>query len=439
MTSKTMTSAFPLPLVTITIVLLLLLCSSLSLAQPVHDPAKRKDRVDPNQLLSFFVTLSPNDIEAAEKLVEQIYDPKHDNYHKFLKPAEFYTKFSPKPEQVQKVTDHLKANGIEVTKIEDNQMLLHVKASTARVESFFNVNMHTYVDDQDGSTFMAPDVEPTVPSGATAVIGLDTSVKLSHSNQFEKEGQTKRHLTNSVPFNGGPEYIRTPYDIPSTLYDGSSQTIAVVEFDNFLDVDIATYSDYFNLPPANMERIYVDNGCSNICKSPLGIVPCGCSYNASRAPSNFYNQIGVTSEISSLHAVAPNAKMLVYVGANVGAGFSTYSKIAADNRASVVISSWGVAEYRIPPIVLTVFQFIFVQMALQGQAFFASTGAYGPVAGYPIRQLMVFHPAGQKYVTAVGSTSLTANPVTAQWEKETSLFTPYLAGGGCIFFIFYHS
>ena len=89
-----MTSAFPLPLVTITIILLLLLRSSLSLAQPVHDPAKRKDRVDPNQLLSFFVTLSPNDIEAAEKLVEQIYDPKHDNYHKFLKPAEFYTKLS---------------------------------------------------------------------------------------------------------------------------------------------------------------------------------------------------------------------------------------------------------------------------------------------------------------------------------------------------------
>ena len=172
------------------------------------------------------------------------------------------------------------------------------------------------------------------------------------------------------------------------------------------------YVNYFNLPSANFRRIYVDHSCASACPEGNIFVPCQFNNSAPRQPLKYYNQLGVAQDICLTLTVVPSAEILVYIGATVGEGFTTISKVAANNYAPVVLINWVTPQNLIPAPLLPYFEFLFLQMVLQGQSVFSPTGDSGPFADYPNRQFIVNEPAGERYVVAVGGTSLTVNLVT---------------------------
>ncbi len=97
-------------------------------------------------------------------------------------------------------------------------------------------------------------------------------------------------------------------------------------------------------------------------------------------------------------------------------------RIAQDDVAKVVSTSWGSCESETDPSLMTTENTIFEQMAAQGQSMFAAAGDQGSEACFVSSDaadtsLSVSDPASQPYVTGVGGVSLA--PLLGSYPQTT--------------------
>jgi kumamolisin len=378
-----------------------------------HVPAKALSKavylkkLDPETQVPLTFMLPLRNREALEKLVQSIYDPADEqHYHRYLTSEEFASQFGPAQKDYDRVIAWAKRAGLSVTGTHPNRTLLNVSGSAAAVEKAFNVGLHHY-QNPDGRIFYAPDNDPEV-SGSIAsivygIVGLDSHA-VRHTYHRRKESTTlspdrksPSHAFPSGP-NGGyaPGDLLTAYNLTSVKANGSGQTIALFELGGYLASDISTYTSQFGLPPARLKNVAVDGGSSG------GPNP------------------EVTLDIELALALAPQSEIYVYEGPNSEQGvLDTYNRIATDNLAKQVSTSWGMGENESSAQSLQAEEAIFLQMASQGQTIYAAAGDSGAYDDYPSMTLMVDDPASQPYVTGVGGTSLTVNAQSGVYGSET--------------------
>jgi kumamolisin len=134
----------------------------------------------------------------------------------------------------------------------------------------------------------------------------------------------------------------------------------------------------------------------------------------------------VVLDIEMMVGLAPKAsKIVVYEGPNSSAGvIDTYAKIASDNTAQQISSSWGEAEDQAAAADMKSENTVFKQMVAQGQTLYSASGDSG--ADDDGSKLSVDDPSGQPYVIAVGGTTMTIGSNGA-FQSETTWNE--LAGG----------
>ncbi len=189
---------------------------------------------------------------------------------------------------------------------------------------------------------------------------------------------------------------------------GAGATVALVEYEPYTPSDIDAFQDCYGTD-ASITDIDVNGGPGN-------------------GP-----QIGEAAlDIEILTALVPEAELLVYQGPNDGSP-DVYARIADDNVAQVVSTSWGSCELFMDQDTVLAESLIFQQMAAQGQTILSaagddgSTDCYDRVDNPTQTQLAVDDPASQPTVTGVGGTSLvqaTDPPVEQVWNDASG------AGGG---------
>jgi subtilase family serine protease len=107
-----------------------------------------------------------------------------------------------------------------------------------------------------------------------------------------------------------------------------------------------------------------------------------------------------------VHALAPGANIYFYTGNSAGNAADIWNRIATDNIAKQVSSSWSASP---PPSTLNQ---ILQQMASQGQSVFNASGD-GGYSGSP------FGWDDNPYMTSVGGTELVTSGANGPWSSET--------------------
>ncbi len=372
-----------------------------------------KHLTDSNQQLNLSIGLTPNNLPQLDNLLQGLYDPQSPNFHQFLTPDQFNNLFAPTPDQVQQVEDYLQGQGLTVTDVSSNNLLINASSSVSQAQQAFNMQIGDYQNGQD--SFYANTSPPELPSGisklVTSISGLDNTKKYhSHYQQL---------TTPSGPSGGyGPQDIANAYDIAplqsaGTL--GNNQTIALLELDGYQPTDIIQYLLNYNLRTSlpSISNIMVDgfNGLPG------------------------QGAIEVELDMEMLAAVAPHANQLVYEGPNTPQGFNdTLNKIVTDNKARTVSISWGICESASGSAELQTLDNIFKQGAAQGMSFFAAAGDAG---AYDCKDtnLAVDSPASDPNVTGVGGTTLQLGTgggygSESVWSDPNDFHAPMGAGGG---------
>ncbi len=352
-----------------------------------------RGKVSDDQSIPVTIALRLNNEDDLDQRLAEMYQPGNPNYHKFFATGEFDARYAPTPAQVAAAQQFMLSHGIQPASVDGTGFMIHAVGSAAAMNEAFQTEIHQYID-SSGKEYFAPAVEPTMPDGLSiqAVHGLDNV------------GQLRKHLVSSQLSpnvgsgpNGGlsPVNIRGAYSISSST-NGAGQVMAVVEFDGYTASDIAGYESAFGLPSVPLQNVMVD----------------GASGSAGSGADE------VTLDIELMVAMAPGAsKLMVYEAPNsLQSVLDIYTRIANDNTAKVVSTSWGSPEASVSSTFLESENVIFKKMAGQGQTMFAATGDHG--ADDNGSSLSVDDPASQPYVVAVGGTHMNVNG--SQYESETT-------------------
>lgn len=391
-------------------------------AVPLVQQAHLLQAADVNQQLNLSIGLQPRNQADLDNLLSALYDPQAPQYHQFLTPDQFNQLFAPTSDQVQQVVTFLQGQGLTVTSVAPNNLLIDASSTVAQAQHTFNTQINTY---QLGShSFYANATAPTIPGSIsqliTSISGLDNSVQYhplyqqSVNRQVTKQNQ---HTHLAGPTSGyAPKDLTAAYDtvpLQSAGNLGDNQTVALFELDGYQPNDIAQYLQNYNLGNPGISNVLVDG------------------FNGSAGQG----AIEVELDMEIVAAMAPHANQIVYEGPNTTQGLNdTYNKIVTDNKAQITSTSWGLCENSSGSAELQTLDTIFKQGAAQGISFFAASGDSGAY-DCSDTNLAVDSPASDPYITGVGGTNLKLKGGTygseSVWSNPGSIQRgPKGAGGG---------
>jgi subtilase family serine protease len=383
------------------------------------------------------VVLAPGNESQLSDLLANLYNPNSPSYRQWLATGEFYSRFAPSAAQIAAVQDHLQAHGL-VLEQSSSPFLVRASGPSSVVEAAFGTSLHTYRNPR-GITYFSNASDVRVPTslaaGVRGVVGLSNTVRLrprvllpaNHKSPTtpgcETPYVTAEQLFNAFngvsgfPYGYGdgpgcngltPSQTNSIYDAPNVGPSGrgAGVTLAVFELSAYTQSDITTWAQTFYgrhyTPP--LENINVDDGpLSTFCPPGDTCYP------------GYGGDIEVNADIEMQLTIAPDARhLLVYNAPNDALGLTEldeYTKIANDNRADSVSSSWGECERDIGAAIAQAENEVFEQMAAQGQSMFSSAGDTGGFDcirdGTPNPDAInVGDPSSQPWVTSVGGTSL---------------------------------
>jgi subtilase family serine protease len=375
-----------------------------------HAVAKFSDqgKMDESQQLSITVNLGLNNQDELDQELAAMYQQGSPTYHQFLTTEQFRAKYAPTADQVEQAKSYLISQGVVPTTVDEGQMLIHAAGSAKALNSAFHTEIHNYKD-SSGNSYFAPAYEMQADASAPiqGVLGLQNVMKAhGHAVKKTNTGPTKGTGTSQTGTGSGGGYapadIKTAYSMPAGA-NGAGQTVAVFELDGFDQSDITEYESTFGLPALAPTVSLVD--------SATGSAGGGIDE--------------VTLDIEFMLAVAPNvSNMIVYEGENSEQGIiDVYAKIANDNTAKSVSTSWGSSENSLSSADIQSEAAVFAQMAAQGQSIFSAAGDSG--ADDDGSSLSIDDPSAQPNVTAVGGTTLTTNS-----DQSYGSETTWTDGGG---------
>ncbi len=379
---------------------------------PALQDATYVSHSDPNAEMTIVVGLERHNEAEFDDLLNRLYDADSPDYHRWITPTDFLSRFSPSQADVDAVRQHLESHGLDIKRVSDNRVLVQATGTVAQIEEAFAININVY---QLGTeTHFSNDRNPSVPSSLKDVVesvtGLTSLETMHHASNFEPSPAATVSYT--------PLEIASIYNFPSrlntfhgkTIYDGAGITIAIAIFDTYLASDV----DYFWTYYYQINRTgTLTNICVNGCTSTLNYEP--------------------TLDVEWSGAQAPGANLLVYE--TPSSSFSNFellfSQIASDNSAQIVSISQGACESNFGTTIMKTVDASFAQMASEGVTIFAGSGDYGAYGYLPSgpcdgTKLQIGFPPSDPNVTAVGGTTLNATSLFKY--KSESAWTD--SGGG---------
>ncbi len=392
--------------------------------------------------MSIEVALAPRHNAALNALLRALYTKGNRKYHHWLAKGQFDAFFAPAAATRSAVGRYLTQSGLKL-EASSSPFLVRAVGSSQQVSAAFQTTLRTYKG-AGGAAFFANSsavrVPATLASGVLGVIGLANtarahdmvlpakpsagSAKRSASNAscetaYPTVDQLVGLYVNGVNFpsgyGGGPGCSGLTPSQTNSLYDapnagargkGAGVTTAVFELSAYLPSDILTWAhNYYGphfTPP--LQNVTVDGG-------PLNPI---CPVGDSCPPSieGYAGDIEVDADIEQQLAIAPDVShIIVYNAPNDETGqteLDEYTRIANDDVASTISTSWGECEAALGPAMAQAENVAFEQMATQGQTIFAAAGddgAFDCLDATGTTGAAVDDPASQPWVTGAGGTS----------------------------------
>jgi kumamolisin len=243
----------------------------------------------------------------------------------------------------------------------------------------------------------------------TGVIGLDTRPAVRRTPTTGSGAALAARQASG----GGldPSALRAVYDVTPLAakgLDGSGQTVALAEIDQYRQSDVAQYDAAFALSAPAPRVISVAGGSRTASPEPV-------------------------LDIEVLHAIAPKAQILVYEsGADLRSLAQMFGQIVSDNRAQIVSISLGACEIGLDPAsasgFLDALNADFQRADAQGMSVLVASGDSGAY-GCQDNHLAVDLPGSSPYVTSVGGTALFP-AADGGYGREDGWEGPLEAAGG---------
>ncbi len=345
-----------------------------------------------------------------ERLLEAQQTRGNKEYHKWLTPEEYASRFGVSQSDIQKLTSWLQDLGFSDIEAARSRNAISFSGTAAQVQAAFQTPIHQY--QLDGERHYANSSDPVLPKPLAGVIegirGLNDFHPKPHL--IRSRATIHPHFTSSISGNHflTPDDFATIYDVQS-LYgsgvDGTGQKIAVAGQSDITLSDIAAFRSAAGLPP-----------------NPPTVVLTGTDPG-----TNSGDESEADLDIEWSGAIARNAS-IIYV--NSKDAFTSAIYAATNNVAPVLVLTYGACESQIGGTEINSLNSTFQQANAQGMTVLVASGDDGaadcdepndpnaPAESVATKGLAVDFPASSPYVTGVGGTEL--NDCTGNYWNATN-------------------
>ncbi|MGH9172629.1 MAG: IPT/TIG domain-containing protein [Acidimicrobiales bacterium] len=407
--------------------------------------------VSRQKLVTGAVAITPRDDAGLVSYIKEVTTASSPLFHQYLSEHQYVSDFGPTASTITAVKSTLQAEGLRVSNVSPNGLLVTFSSPASRIESAFHTGLATvrmpdgYVGTETTSGVKLP---ASIASDVTAVIGLDNLAPEDSAGLVRAPAKD----TGTFPKATGPK-LPAVSGAPAACPDA---TAAAAAYGGLTDAQIANSYGAFGLykagdlgtgdtialfelepvSPADVltfDKCYFGNAGATAMGKRLSIVPVDGGQAAG------YGSGESILDVDDLSAMAPGAAIDVYEAPNTSYGSTDeWNAIVAADKAQVVSTSWAECEQSMQvgdPGGQQVENFIFQEAAVQGQSIFGAAGDSGSeecnAAGTDNPALSVLDPSSQPYVVSVGGTTIddaTQPPAERVWNDGAN----WGGGGGGI-------
>jgi Pro-kumamolisin, activation domain/MBG domain (YGX type)/Bacterial Ig-like domain (group 3) len=342
---------------------------------------------------------SPGQQAELDNLVARQQQPTAPEYHRWLTPQAFGSRFGASPQDIEKIANWLESRGLHVNGVMNNAMFIDFSATAGQVREVFQTQLHYY--NIRGGKYPANAQDPMIPAALAAVVsGIEGLSKIPpramHTPVHPASYDPATHRWQSPASDGnaaalpnysagGAEYLVTPQDY-YTIYNvhkvfnggnlGAGASVAVIERSDFNYIipfvinttgpvaggDVATFRNLFGVPGTLNMSVY--HGYGSVTCSDPGIVS---------------DEGEAVLDAEWANALAPAANLIFMSCDNTidNGIFTSMLALIDNNMADVMSMSYGRSELGFTASNYSSQDTLYAQAATQGQSFFVSAGDSG--------------------------------------------------------------
>ncbi len=384
-------------------------------AHPLARLQFERGRVAPDrQMTGVALTFRLSAAQQADlqELLREQQDRLSPNYHRWLTPEQYATRFGMTNSDLVKVTAWLQSQGLTVDRISRNRNEISFSGSVGQIEYALRTELHNYSINGEQHIANASDV--SLPAAfASETLGV-RGLNDFHPKPRLRTASAK--FTSNISGNHFviPGDFATIYDLPSN-FDGTGQTIAVVGQTLVSTTDIDAFRSAAGLPArtsANFQQTQVPNtGTATHCTG---------------------DETEADLDLEWSQGVAKNA-VIKYIYAGLGSGtctnrtrnaFDALQYAISTNVAPIISISYGNCEANLgSSFVLTMQQWA-QQANVQGQTISGPSGDSGAAdcdtGTSATHGFAVDIPAAIPEVTGVGGSEFTGDAGTCPPNDKCS-------------------
>jgi subtilase family serine protease len=371
-----------------------------------------------------------------ETFVALSQEPLLPTYHRFLSTGQFADLFAPSKADIATITRFLAANGITVTEVFADRLVMHATGTVAAFSQAFSTEMHQFTT-RSGKSFRHPVRNAQLPvlmRDLLVVVGGFSTLTGNYHPMVHRSTEISSLIGAPAQQPVLPPNGTTATGIPgdftvgdfannyniNPLYNaainGTGRTVGIVTLATFNPQDAFTYWNLIglNVDPGRFTQVHVDGG------------------------GDLNGAVETALDVEQSGGVAFGAKVIEYDAPNSDQGFiDLFYKAASDNLLDTLSCSWGQPEIDFEPGLnggvdfrteLVAFHQAFLELAAQGTSTFIAAGDAGAFdinrSGFELafgqpasNTLTVDHPAADPAVTAAGGTTL---PVSLLFQGATT-------------------
>jgi len=313
---------------------------------------------------------------------------------KHMSRAEFESAHGADPADLEKIKKFAQEFGLQVhaTGTELARRTVVLSGTVSNLQRAFNVELNEYSHPK--GNFRGRVGAISVPAEYADIIrgvfGLDNRPQAEpHFRHLQPTPGFKSH---AATVSHDPNEVAQIYDFPPG--DGTGQCIGIIELGGgFRLDDLSNYFGSLNIKVPQVISVSVDGGT-----------------NSPSDPNSADGEVMLDIEVAG--AIAPAAKIVVYLAQNTDQGFLDAITTAvhdSTNQPSVISISWGSAESQWTSQALTNFDEAFQAAAAMGVTVCCASGDNGSSDGVNDGNNHVDFPASSSFVLGCGGTTLQAS------------------------------
>lgn len=411
-----------------------------TLPSPVSEPPTGEfTAADPSTELHLRVFLAGRDGAGRVRTALAVSDPDSPDYARYLTPAQYRQRFAATKAQAAEVREWLAGQSMTVTA--STEHYLAADATVAQAATAFGTEFRAYKTGGGKESYsqIVPAGDVSVPAGIGRAVAAVNGLTAFAWSASDRRSTGKRKVTEkqaleapraqqartaadgddaypcshywgehraSIPLAYGrttaptevcgytPTQLRQAYGLEGSPYTGKGATVAIV-----LDGRSPTME-------ADANRFFAAHGVAGFKPGQYteNLPP---DFDCSEWPDGDNPEEAL--DVETVHTIAPDAKV-VFVSAGCAYGdydfLDAHTRIVDDHLADVVSNSWPGIEADTSPALITAWELILQQGAIEGIGMNFASGDYGDGSDDSLGKAKVPFPTSDPWATGVGGTSL---------------------------------